>query len=337
MIRESIELLVGGKSLTTEQAAATMNEIMSGEATPSQLGAFLTALRMKGETPEEIAGMAKVMREKSLKVNPNGPVIDNCGTGGDGSGAFNVSTTATFVLAGAGVRVAKHGNRAMSGASGSADLYEALGVKIALTPENVEKCLNQVGVAFMFAQAFHPAMKHVGPTRKEIGIRTVFNILGPLTNPAGARSQFMGCANIPLAEKIIKVFEILGADHIILAHGADGVDKVSLGDITHFWELKGGKITEYQTTPEELGFKRVKLADLKVKSAAESAELARGVLAGRPGPARDMVVVNAAAAFVASDRARTLKEGIAMAQKSIDSGAAQKKMEELAKLSQTLA
>ena len=336
MIREAIETLVNGGSLSTDEAAAAMNEIMSDEATPAQFGAFVTSLRLKGETPEEIAGMARVMREKSLHVEVDGPVADTCGTGGDGSGTFNISTTAGFVLAGAGVSVAKHGNRAMSGACGSADVLEALGVNIDLGPDGVKRCIEEAGFGFMFAQRFHPSMRFAAGPRREIGIRTVFNILGPLTNPAGARSQLIGVADPGAGESMAKVLGMLGGSHALVVHGRDGLDEISLGGETDVWELKDGRVSQYPVTPGDLGLERAGSDGLKVGSPDESARLIRGVLGGTEGPARNVVLANAAGALLAADRVATLRDGVAMAAESIDSGRALAKLDALVELSQRL-
>ena len=336
MIREAIEAVVGGRDLSMDEAAKAMDEIMSEEATPAQFGAFVTALRMKGETPEEIAGMARVMREKSLHVDVDAPLVDTCGTGGDASGTFNVSTTAAFVVAGAGVKVAKHGNRAMSGTCGSADVLEELGVKIDLGPEGVRRCLEEVGFGFMFAQNFHPSMRFAAGPRKEIGIRTVFNILGPLTNPAGASSQLIGVADSSAGETMAKVLGMLGSAHALVVHGKDGLDEISLGDATQVWELKGGAVSTYTVTPEELGFERVRRTDLRVSGAKESAEVLREVLEGAAGPTRNVVLVNAAGALLAADRVASLKNGVVAAAESIDRGNALRKLDSLIELSQRL-
>ncbi len=336
MIREAIEMLVNGKSLAMEQAAQVMTEIMDGAATPAQIGAFLVALRLKGETPEEIAGMAQVMREKSLHVQADGPVVDTCGTGGDGSGTFNISTTSGFVVAGAGVKVAKHGNRAMSGACGSADVLEALGVRIDLSPEGVRRCLDEVGFGFMFAQKYHPSMRHAAGPRREIGIRTVFNILGPLTNPAGARSQLLGVADAAVAEKMAQVLLRLGTQHALVVHGLDRLDEVSLSDATRVWEVKEGAVSAYTITPEGLDFRRADRQAIRVGSVQEGAAVARRVLEGERGPARDVVLMNAAAALLAADRVASLKDGVALAAESIDSSRAYQKLQALVELSQKL-
>ena len=336
MIREAIEMLVNGKSLSTDEAGQTMNEIMTGEATPAQFGAFVTALRLKGETTDEIAGMAQVMREKSLHVRVDGPVLDSVGTGGDASGTFNISTTTGFVAAGAGVRVAKHGNRAMSGACGSADVLEALGVKIDLSPEGVERCLKEVGFGFMFAQRYHPSMRFAAGPRREIGIRNVFNILGPLTNPANANVYLIGVADADMAEKMAQVLGRLGSSHALVVHGMDGMDEITLSDATQVWEMKEGKVSEFTMSPEDLGFSRAPREALGISSAGESARTLREILQGIGGPTRDVVLMNAAAALLAADRVATLKEGVTVATESIDSGEAKQKLDSLIELSQEL-
>ena len=336
MIREAIEALVDGQSLSMDQAAQAMNEIMNGEATPSQFGAFVTALRLKGETPDEIAGMAQVMREKSLHVRVDGPLVDTCGTGGDRSSSFNISTTAAFVAAGAGVKVAKHGNRAMSGACGSADVLDALGVKIDLSPEGVQRCLEEVGFGFMFAQRYHPSMRFAAGPRREIGIRTVFNVLGPLTNPAGARTHLLGVADPSVGEKMAHVLGRLGSIGALVVHGTDGLDEITLGAVTRVWELKDGSVTAYTISPEDLGFDRVSSDVLRADSVEQGAEMLRGVLQGKLGPARDVVLMNGAAALMAAGRASSMAEGVVLAAESIDTGKAEAKLSGLAELSQTL-
>ncbi|MSQ15155.1 MAG: anthranilate phosphoribosyltransferase [Dehalococcoidia bacterium] len=335
MIREAIDALVAGRSLSTEEGSAVMEEIMTGEATPAQFGAFVTALRLKGETIDEITGMAQVMREKALRVDFRGPVVDTCGTGGDGAGTFNFSTAAAFVAAGAGLTVAKHGNRAMSSQCGSADVLEALGVKIDLVPEQVKQCLEQVGMGFMFAQTFHPSMRFAAGPRREIGIRTVFNILGPLTNPAGAQYQVLGVADPRFAPKMAQALQRLGSIHALVVHSSDGLDELSLCGTTTVYELADSAIREYLFAPEELGLTRCKLEDIKGGSAQENAEILKQLLTGKSGAIRDMAALNAAAALVAGDKVSGLKDGLAMAYKSIDSGAAMSKVEQLVKLSQS--
>ena len=336
MIKEAIDTLVSGNSLTMEQAAGVMNEIMDGEATPAQFGSFVTALRLKGETVHEIAGMARAMREKAIPVATSGPVVDTCGTGGDASETFNISTTAAFVVAGAELKVAKHGNRGMSSGCGSADVLDALGVKIDLGAKEVERCLEEVGIGFMFAPVFHPAMKYASTPRREIGIRTVFNILGPLTNPAGAEFQLLGVADGALTMKMAEVLGLLGCHHALVVHGEDGLDEITLGGQTTVCELKEDEITRYLIDPEEFGFRRVSMAILRGGPPQESAAIIRRVLAGETGPHRDIVLLNAAAALVAGDRAENLEQGIHIAAQAIDSGKASEKLEKLIALSQSL-
>ncbi len=335
MIKEAIQALIEGRSLKMEEAAQVMEEIMSGGVTPAQFGAFVTALRLKGETVEEIAGLAKVMRAKAVPVVVSGPVVDTCGTGGDGTATFNISTAAAFVVAGAGLKVAKHGNRAMSSRCGSADVLEALGVKIELTAEQVQRCLEEVGIGFMFAPAFHPAMKYAAAPRREIGIRTVFNILGPLTNPAGARAQVLGVADGSLVEKLALVLQNLGCEHALVVHGEDGLDEITLTGKTRVCELKGGHIKNYTIRPEQFGLARVGLESLKGGTAEENATHLRNILAGAEGPRRDVVLMNSAAALVAGDRVKSLKEGMKQAQETIDSGRALARLEQLIELTRS--
>ncbi len=327
MIREAIALLVDGRSLTEEQAAAVMDEIMSGEATPAQFGAFVTALRVKGETVEEIAGMARVMRDKALRVKVDGPLLDTCGTGGDASGTFNVSTAAAFVAAGAGARVAKHGNRAMTSRCGSADVLEALGARIDLSPEQVADCLEKTGVGFMFAPGFHPAMKFAAGPRREIGVRTVFNILGPLTNPAGATCQVLGVADPSMAEKMAFVLGRLGSRRALVVHGRDGLDEMSISGPTMVCELAAGGVRHYEVTPQEVGLTPSEARSVAGGTPEENAAAMREVLAGRPGPLRDIVLLNAAAGLVAFESASTLGAGVSQAAEAIDGGAAGERLE----------
>jgi anthranilate phosphoribosyltransferase len=312
-----------------EEAAQVMGEIMSGEATPAQFGAFVTALRMKGETVEEIAGLAKGMREKATPVRVQGQVVDTCGTGGDARGTFNISTTAAFVVAGAGLSVAKHGNRAISSQCGSADVLECLGVKIDLDARQMARCLREVGIGFLFAPQFHPAMKYAAAPRREVGIWTVFNILGPLTNPTGARYQVIGVANPALTYKLAHALQLLGCEHALVVHGEDGLDEMSIGERTIVCEVYRGSFRTYFVTPEELGLSRASLEGVRGGSVEDNAEMLRAVLRGEPGPRRSIVLLNAAAALVAGNRAGDLLEGIQMAARSIDSGAALRKLEEL--------
>ncbi len=337
MIREALEALVSQRDLTEEEAAAVMDEIMEGQTTPSQLGAFLVALRMKGETPNEIAGLARVMRAKALRVETAGPVVDTCGTGGDGQGTFNISTAAAFVVAGAGLAVAKHGNRAASSRCGSADVLEALGVKIELTPEQVRACLDEVGIGFMFAQAFHPAMRYVAPTRRDLGTRTVFNILGPVCNPAGAQHQLVGVARPELVDLVSEALLRLGAKHVLVVHGEQGVDELVLSGPSIVAEMQGGNVRRYAIDPDHLGLSPSPLSALAGGTAAENARTMRQVLTGQPGAIRDAVLLNAGAAIVAGDRAGDLAEGLTIARASLDSGAALSKLEGLIKASQRFA
>jgi anthranilate phosphoribosyltransferase len=336
MIKEAIAALVSGRSLTADDAAQVMEEIMQGEATPAQFGAFVTALRLKGETVDEIVGLAKTMRARAIPVAIDGLVVDTCGTGGDGSQTFNISTTAAFVAAGAGLKVAKHGNRAMSSQCGSADVLEALGVKIDLNAEQVQKCLQEIGIGFMFAPAFHPAMKYAAVPRREIGIRTIFNILGPLTNPAGAKAQVLGVADDSLVEKMTQALQQLDCHHALVVHGEDGLDEITVAGETHICELQGGNIVNYTISPEKIGLKRASSESLKGGSVKENAEMLRNILAGASGPQRDAVLMNTAAVLLAGDKVQTLHQGVELAQKTIDGGQALNKLEQLIELSQHL-
>ena len=336
MIQQAISTVVSGQDLSGEDAARVMEEIMTGEATPAQFGAFVTALRLKGETAEEIAGMARVMRAKALHVQSDGDLVDTCGTGGDGAHTINVSTIAAFVVVGAGLKVAKHGNRAITSACGSADVLEAAGVKIDLGPEGVERCIQEVGMGFMFAPTFHPAMRFAGPLRREIGIRTVFNILGPLTNPAGARSQVLGIADGSLGENMARVLQHLGSQHALVVHGEDGLDEISIAAPSQIWELQNGSIRGYTVTPEDLGLTRASADAIRGGSAEENVTAMNRVLSGEKGPHRDVVLLNAAAALAAGDAVQDLRQGITQASEAIDSGRAMEKLHALAELSQTL-
>jgi len=341
MIRDAIRKVAEREDLTEAEAVAVMTEIMDGEATPAQIAGLITALRMKGETVDEVTGFARVMREKSIKIPTSREptaLIDTCGTGGDHLGTFNVSTTAAFVVAGASVPVAKHGNRAMSSKCGSADVLEALGVAITLSPESVGRCVDEVGIGFMFAPAHHPSMKHAVVPRKEIGIRTVFNILGPLTNPAGAKRQIIGVSEAHLVELLAGALLRLGSEHAIVAHGLDGIDELSTVGRTKIAELRDGKLDTYEISPEDVGLKKAAVADLaQGEDPAESARITEEVLSGKPGPRRDIVVLNAGAALKVAGKAASLVEGIALACDSIDSGAAAKALDGLRKLSRRLA
>lgn len=336
MIQDAIQAVVEGQDLTSDQAAAAMDEIMSGEATPAQFGALVTALRMKGETVDEIAGMARVMREKSVHVNATGRIIDTCGTGGDSSGSFNISTTAAFVVAGVGEKVAKHGNRSMSGSTGSADVLEALGVKIDITPESVARCIDEVGFGFMFAQGFHPSMRFAAGPRREIGIRTVFNILGPLTNPANAPRQLIGVADPSIAERMALVLGQLGSEKALVVHGSDGMDEMTITGPSTVWQLESGEVSSYEFSPAELGFSLSDADSIRADGPDDSARIARAVLSGEPGPARLVVLLNAAAALVAAGSADTLSAAIHLAARSIDRGEAMDRLNALVELSRTL-
>ncbi|MFC2004706.1 anthranilate phosphoribosyltransferase [Chloroflexota bacterium] len=337
MIREAIQKLADGNSLAMEEAASVMEEIMEGEVTPAQFGAFVTALRLKGETVDEIAGLAKTMRAKAVRVTVAEPVTDIVGTGGDGLNTFNISTAAAFVIAGAGLKVAKHNNRAASSQCGSADVLEALGVKFNLAAEQVQKCIEEVGIGFMFAPSFHPATKFAVGPRREIGIRNVFNILGPLTNPAFARNYLVGVADGSLLEKLTLVLQSLGCEHALVVHGKDGLDEITTAGETQVCELKEGNISNYTISPEDFGLPGASLDSLKGGTADENAALLRSILSGNPGPQRDVVLMNAAATLVAGDKAKTFRQGIDLAKEALDNGQALAKLEQLVKFSQSFA
>ncbi len=336
MIRDAIETLVNGKSLSMDEAAASMNEIMTGEATPAQFGAFVTALGIKGESVDEIAGMAQVMRRHSLHVDAGPDVVDTCGTGGDNAGSFNVSTAAAFVAAGAGAKVAKHGNRAMSGACGSADVLEALGANIDLSPESVARCICDTGFGFMFAQRYHPSMRFAAAPRREIGIRTVFNILGPLTNPASATAQVIGVADPATAPKMAHVLNRLGSKHALIVHGSDGLDEITIAGETSVWELRDGTVSEYTISPASLGISDAPLDEIRISDAAESTAMLRTVLSGSSGAARDIVLLNAAAALLACGITSSMLDGIRTAANAIDTGNATARLEAFIQLSNQL-
>ena len=336
MIREAIDAVVSGRSLPMEEAAGVMREIMDGQATPGQLGAFLTALRVKGETVEEIAGFVTVMRDKALKVNVAGKLVDTVGTGGDGHNTFNISTATAFVAAGAGLKVAKHGNRAASSACGAADVLEALGVKFDLPPDGVERCINEIGIGFMFAPTFHASTRHAAPVRREIGIRTVFNVLGPLTNPAGAQYLLLGVAYPELGQTIAEVLRLLGAHHAIIVHGHGGLDEISLSGDTSVWEMQGDEVRTWKLTVKDTGLPEHSIEDIRGGSKEENAATMRRLLRGEPGPVRDFVLANAAAALLIGELVQTIRQGVELAAQVIDSGAARDKLDALAELSQRL-
>ena len=337
MIKEAIETVVSGRSLTFEQAAFVMEEMMNGEATPAQVASFITALRIKGETVDEIAGLASVMQAKATPVQVTPPVVDTCGTGGDGLCSFNISTTAAFIVAGTGLKVAKHGNRAMSSNCGSADVLEALGVGIELGADAVAQCVETIGIGFMFAPNFHPAMKYAAAPRREIGIRTVFNILGPLTNPARAKSQVIGVPSKELGEKIASVLHRLGTEHSLVVHGTDGMDEISVSVKSLVWDINQHRVSPpYEIVPEDLGFMKGSVTQIRGGTARQNARILRGILSGEVGVRRNIVIMNAAAALVAGNKASDLKEGVCIAEKTLDSGKALDKLEELIRLSQRL-
>jgi len=333
MIQQAIGKAIVGEDLSRDEAAEVMEEIMTGVATPAQFGALVTALRVKGETIEEIVGFASVMRRLARPVAVGRPVVDTCGTGGDHRNTFNISTTAAFVAAGAGAVVAKHGNRSMTSKCGSADVLEALGVNINLTPEQVSTCLDQAGIGFMFAQLFHPAMKFATGPRREIGIRTVFNILGPLTNPAGARAQVLGVPTADLVERLAAVLALLGSQHALVVHGEDGMDEITLTAPTLVGEVRDGEVRTYRITPEDFGFNRSDTSALRGGDPATNAAILRGILEGQNGPRRSVVLLNAAAALIAADLADGFADGIGLAAESIDSGAAKGRLEKLVEVS----
>ena len=333
-IREAIDLIVSGNDLLMDNAAAVMRQIMSGEATQAQLGSFLTALRLKGESTEEIAGMAKVMREFSLRVNVDGMLVDSVGTGGDGLGTFNISTAAALVAAGAGLKVAKHGNRAASGDCGSADVLEELGVRIELSPEGVERCIRESGIGFMFAQAFHPSMRYAGPVRREIGIRTVFNILGPLTNPAGAQSMLVGVAFPGLGEKMAAVLNLLETHHSLVVHGDGGLDEMSLSGDTSVWEVSGGKVSNWMLSVADTGLPVTPIEAARGGDKVVNAKMMRELLGGAGGPARDYVLLNSAGTLLVGDLVSNIRDGVQLAAQTIDSGAAKDRLESMIEVSQ---
>lgn len=313
---------MGGEDLDDETTAAAMTTVMEGEATPAQVAGFLVALRAKGETAEEIAGLVRTMRRYALPVHADGDLVDTCGTGGDRAGTFNVSTVAALVAAGAGATVAKHGNRAASGRCGSADLLEAWGVVIDLPPAGVEACIREVGIGFCFAPTFHPAMRHVVPVRRELGVPTVFNFLGPLTNPAGARHQTIGVSSPVMAPRIAEVLSRLGTAHALVFHGADGLDELTPTGPSQVWEVRGTSVSEWVFDPAEFGIAPASSEDLRGGEVVDNRRVAESVLAGDRGPARDAVLLGAAAALVAADRVDGWDEALKAAAESIDSGAA---------------
>lgn len=329
MIKDAISLLIEGKDLSKDQMADAMRDIMEGKSTDAQTASFLTALRLKGETVEEITGAAVIMREKATKITSPLNTVDTCGTGGDMAHTFNISTTSAIIVSACGIPVAKHGNRSVSSRSGSADLLEALGVKIDLEPVMVERCLKETGFGFMFAPLFHPAMKYAIGPRKEMGIRTIFNILGPLTNPAGAKRQVLGVYSDTLTETMAEVLENLGIEHAFIVHGKDGLDEITNTDATKISELNYGKVQTYYLSPEEAGFKKAAKGELAGGTAEDNAKITINILKGEKGPKRDITVMNSAAALIAGGHANGFLEGVKHAEEAIDSNAALKKLEEI--------
>jgi anthranilate phosphoribosyltransferase len=325
-----LEKIIRRENLSQAEAAEAFDLIMSGQATPAQIGAFIVALRMKGETVDEIAGGASSMRRHAVFIDAGGaPVVDTCGTGGDSCHTFNISTTAALVVAGAGVPVAKHGNRAITSRCGSADLLAALGVNIEVPPATVEECIRDVGIGFLFAPKLHPAMKHAMGPRRECGVRTIFNMLGPLTNPAGAKGQLIGVFSPELTEPFAQVLKLLGSRRALIVHGHDGMDEITTTTTTRVSELCEGRIRTYEIDPIEWIGDYASAADLTGGEPADNARITRAVLGGEKGPCRDIVCLNAAAAIMAGGKAGSLKEGWAMAQESIDGGNAMRTLEGL--------
>ena len=342
MIKELISKLVEGTDLTEPEMVSAMDEIMSGEATPAQIGAFITALRLKGETVDEITGAAKVMRNKATKValDPDkiadDIILDVVGTGGDGTNTFNVSTATAFVAAGAGITVAKHGNRAISSKCGAADVLETLGVNLSLEASDVEACINNTGIGFLFAPMFHGAMKYAAGPRKEIGIRSIFNVLGPLTNPAGASVLLLGVYDMSLTDKIAEVLAKLGTREAFVVCGEGNMDEINLCGFTKISHVKDGKVTTSEITPEEVGLERAEAKDIEGGDAAENAQILRDILDGKKGPKRDMVLINASAALVAAGKAADFRKGVKLAEEIIDSGKAKARLEELVKFTTSI-
>ncbi|MGJ4939043.1 anthranilate phosphoribosyltransferase [Bradyrhizobium sp. HKCCYLS1011] len=328
-LKSIIGKVATGATLSRDEAAAAFDSMMSGEATPSQMGALLMALRVRGETVDEITGAVSVMRAKMLRVDAPANAVDIVGTGGDGSGSVNVSTCASFIVAGAGIPVAKHGNRALSSRSGAADVLASLGVKIDLRPDQVSRCVREAGIGFMFAPAHHPAMKNVGPTRVELATRTIFNLLGPLSNPAGVKRQMVGVFSRQWVEPLAQVLKNLGSEAAWVVHGSDGLDEITLTGPTFVAALEHGKIRTFEVSPEEAELEHCGGEALKGGDAAANAVALQSVLDGMPSPYRDVALLNAAAALVVTGRAKTLKDGVAIGKESLDSGAAAARLKQL--------
>lgn len=326
----AIKSVIEHHDLSSEDMSTVMQQIMTGEATPAQIGGFLVGLQIKGETITEIAAAAKVMRSLATPVEICGDhVVDTCGTGGDGASTFNVSTASAFVVAAAGAKVAKHGNRSISSSSGSADVLEAAGINLDITPAQVKHCIDSIGVGFMFAQKHHGAMKFAIGPRREMGVRTIFNLLGPLTNPAQAKRQVLGVYDRKWVEPMAHVLKALGSEHVLVVHAEDGLDEISIGSDSFVAELKNGKVSSYTISPEDFGLQRHDISVLAVSNAQQSLTIIKDIFAGKTGPARDIVVLNAGAAIYAADLATSLSEGIQLAQTQIDNGAAQQKLDAL--------
>lgn len=336
MIREAIKMLIDNLSLSEAEMAECMKEIMEGKATDAQIGAFLTGLRIKGETIEEITGAARIMREKAITIKAPEGVLDTCGTGGDMSHTFNISSTTAIVVSACGVPVAKHGNRSVSSQSGSADLLETLGVKIDLSPEKVETCLFETGFGFLFAPLFHPAMKYAIGPRKEMGIRTIFNILGPLTNPAGARRQLLGVFADNLTDALAMVLGNLGAIDAMVIHGEDGLDEISISDATKVSRFKDGRVENFFIAPEDFGIRRKEIDLIRGGNKEENAMITLSILKGERGPKRDIVLMNSAAALMVAGKAEDFRTALLIAADAIDSGVASEKLEEVKKVSNLL-
>lgn len=332
---QAIKQVMQRQNLSEQEMSAVMQQIMTGQATDAQIGGFLIGLAMKGETVDEIAAAAKVMRQLAKTVTVNGtPILDTCGTGGDGASSFNVSTASAFVVAAAGAKVAKHGNRSVSSTSGSADVLETAGVNLELTPEQVGHCVESAGIGFMFAQKHHGAMKHAIGARKQMAVRTIFNLLGPLTNPAKAPHQVLGVYDAKWLRPMAEVLKKLGSKHVLIVHAEDGMDEISIGADTLVAELHNDEIREYRISPEDFALQRADIGQLAVNNAEQSLDIIKGIFAGQIGPARDIVVLNAGAAIYAADLAQTIAQGIAIAQQVIDNGAAQQKLDALIQCSQ---
>ncbi len=335
-IRDALAKLVLSQNLSRGEANAAMRSLVDGEATPSQIAGFAIALRMKGETPEEIAGLAEVMREAATRVDAGSDVVDVVGTGGDGSGTFNISTLSALVVASAGGRVAKHGNRSVTSACGAADFLEAIGIAIDLTPPAVARMVAETGFGFMFAPLYHPALRHAAGPRREIGVRTVFNILGPLSNPAGARRQLIGVAVPELGAKFASVLALLGSEHAMVVHGQDGMDELSVSAPTQVQEVRGGEVCSYTIEPEQFGLRRWATDAVRGGSVEVNVRVARGVLDGEVGPARDVLLLNAGTAIYVAGLASSIQAGIACATDELDSGRARHKVEHVAEASQRI-